>query len=67
MTPEVFVQQIAEAAAASVLNGVKTILNDRPPQWYDVTRQTPTGTVQQKVQLPQMIAELTDVMKVNIY
>lgn len=65
MTPEAFVKQIAEAAANSVLSGVKTLLSEKPPQWYDVTRQTQTGPVQQKVQLPQMLAELTDTLKVN--
>ncbi len=61
MTPEAFVGQIAEA----VLAGVKTTLNDRPPQWYDIQRQTPTGPIAQKVQLPQILAELTDTLKVN--
>lgn len=65
MTPEAFVSQIASAAAALVTDSVKTILTDRPPPWYDVTRQTAAGPVQQKVQLPQMIAELTDAVKVN--
>ncbi len=61
MSPEAFIAQIT----ASVSADIKKFLAEKPPQYYDVIRQTPTGPVNQKVQLPQIIAELTDTIKIS--
>ena len=65
MTPDDFIAQIVNATANQVLNGVKTALRDQPVKMYDVYRQTQTGPVTQSVSLPQMLAELTDNIKVQ--
>lgn len=61
MTPEIFISQIAE----TVIGGVKKALSDQPVKMYDVYRQTPTGPVTQSTSLPQILAELTDTLKIN--
>ncbi len=61
MSPESFIAQITASVAADI----KKFLADKPPPIYDVIRQTPTGPITQKVQLPQMIAELTDTLKTS--
>lgn len=60
-TPEIFAAQIATA----VVGGVKEYMSKKPTQEYVVIRQTPTGPVTQQTSLPQMMAELTDQLKVQ--
>lgn len=61
LTPEMFIAQIA----AQVLSGVKKELSAKPVQSYEVLRQSPTGPVTQQTTLPQMLAELTDQLKIQ--
>ncbi len=61
LTPEQFIAQIS----AAVVSSVKTMMDNKPVQEYSVLRQTPTGPATQKTSLPQMLAELTDTLKVN--
>ncbi len=61
LTPEQFIAQIS----ATVIGGVKAMMDNKPVQEYSVLRQTPTGPATQKTSLPQMLAELTDTLKVN--
>lgn len=69
LTPEAFAAHIAASAAQavtqSVMAGVREILNNKPVQEHKVLRQTPTGPVTQQTSLTQMIAELTDVIKIQ--
>lgn len=65
LTPEAFAAHIAATAAQTVIAGVREILNKKPVQEYTVLRQTPTGPVTQQTSLTQMIAELTDVIKIQ--
>ncbi len=65
MSPQVFIQQIVDATAAKVGAAVQTLIKETPARIYDVIRQTPAGPVQQQITLQQMLAELTDTMKVS--
>lgn len=60
LTPDMFIAQIV----SQVIGGVKKELSAKPVQNYEVLRQTPTGPVTQQTTLPQMLAELTDQLKV---
>ncbi len=59
-TPEAFIAQIA----STVIEGTKKLLAEQPTKVYPVFRHTPTGPVTQSTSLPQMLAELTDQIKV---
>ena len=61
ITPEAFIAQIA----STVIGGVKKVMQEQPAKTYEVYRQTNTGPVTQSVSLPQMLAELTDQVKVS--
>ena len=56
MSIQEFINAIAKDVAAQVAAA--------PPKIYDVTRNSPKGPVLQKTSLPQVIAELTDAMKI---
>lgn len=64
MLPEEFVKVLAEKVGKIVTDGVTQMLRDKPNVKYDVVRQTPQGPVATKVELSQILAELTDAMKV---
>ncbi len=61
LTPEQFIAQIS----ATVVNGVKVFLDNKPVQKYSVLRQSPTGPVTQSTDLAQLLAELSDTVRVN--
>ena len=61
MLPEEFIARIASV----VVSDMKKFHAERPEQKYMVHRQTPNGPVTQQVSLPQMLAELTDALRVQ--
>lgn len=66
-TPEAFAIFLAEQVVGKLSPQIKHFLREAPTKLYDVLRQTPQGPVQQQVSLPQMLAELTDAMRVQSY
>ena len=66
-TPESFGNWLADVLLAKLNPAIKQMLREAPTKLYDIIRQTPTGPVQQQVSLSQMMAELTDALKVQSY
>lgn len=66
-TPEAFAIFLAEQVVGKLSPQIKQFLREAPTKLYDVLRQTPQGPAQQHVSLPQMLAELTDAMRVQSY
>lgn len=69
-TPESFGNWLADVLVGKIAPVIKQAMKeqpDRPTPQYTVLRQTSTGPVPQQTSLPQMLAELTDVMRVQSY
>ncbi len=66
-SPEEFGLWIVEQVVGKLDPRIKQMLKEAPTKLYDILRQTPQGPVQQQVSLPQMLAELTDAMRVQSY